>query len=343
MGEGRAIWTEGHCCPLRDASGVVAHLAIGTDVAASWDADGGGVPEPRTVDFTYGPLLDASARPDGVVALVIDASDQARSESAERAATAAAGSAARFAAVLDALPDAAAVYDHDWRYTYLNPAAHAVHRELFQLLGLDPAGGSAPGHIAWEVFPFLVGTQFEVESRRAVAEQRVTEYVEYAAARGQWFETRIVPTATGIVSFNRGVTVQRAVQQQREQLLEAERIAAERLQRLQRLTALLDKATTTTEIAGHLEGDGSRDPLRPCWSSTSAVDLSLAVAADLAVPPPALTPNPESAMLTIGVILLVLWFIGFMIARKVLGALIHLVLIVAIALVAWHYLGPMPR
>ena len=48
-------------------------------------------------------------------------------------------------------------------------------------------------------------------------------------------------------------------------------------------------------------------------------------------------------MLTIGIILLVLWILGFMIMRKVLGALIHLVLIVAIALIAWHYIGPMLR
>jgi len=46
-------------------------------------------------------------------------------------------------------------------------------------------------------------------------------------------------------------------------------------------------------------------------------------------------------MLTIGIVLLVIWFLGFMIMRKVLGALIHLVLIVAIALLVWHYVGPM--
>ncbi|MBA3670967.1 MAG: hypothetical protein H0W68_02950 [Gemmatimonadaceae bacterium] len=46
-------------------------------------------------------------------------------------------------------------------------------------------------------------------------------------------------------------------------------------------------------------------------------------------------------MLTAGIVLIVLWFLGFMLLRKVLGAVIHLVLIVAIAVIAWHYLGPM--
>ena len=46
-------------------------------------------------------------------------------------------------------------------------------------------------------------------------------------------------------------------------------------------------------------------------------------------------------MLTIGIILLVIWLLGFMIMRKVLGAVIHLVLVVAVAMIAWHYVGPM--
>ena len=61
------------------------------------------------------------------------------------------------------------------------------------------------------------------------------------------------------------------------------------------------------------------------------------------VPPPTRFPSNVPAMLTIGIVLLVIWFLGFMIMRKVLGALIHLVLIVAIALLVWHYVGPMLR
>lgn len=44
-------------------------------------------------------------------------------------------------------------------------------------------------------------------------------------------------------------------------------------------------------------------------------------------------------MLMIGVVLIVVWFLGFMILRKVVGAFIHLVLIVAIIAIAWHFFG----
>lgn len=46
-------------------------------------------------------------------------------------------------------------------------------------------------------------------------------------------------------------------------------------------------------------------------------------------------------MLTIGVILLAVWLIGFLLLRKVLGAVIHLVLLIAVAVIIWHFVGPM--
>ncbi len=48
-------------------------------------------------------------------------------------------------------------------------------------------------------------------------------------------------------------------------------------------------------------------------------------------------------MLTIGVVLFVVWLVGFMILRKVVGALIHIVLIVAIIAIAWHFFGSAVR
>jgi len=48
-------------------------------------------------------------------------------------------------------------------------------------------------------------------------------------------------------------------------------------------------------------------------------------------------------ILTVGVVLLVVWLIAFMLLRKVLGGIIHLVLIIAICAIAWHFIGPMVR
>jgi hypothetical protein len=41
----------------------------------------------------------------------------------------------------------------------------------------------------------------------------------------------------------------------------------------------------------------------------------------------------------IGVVLLVLWLLGFLLFKKVVGGLIHLLLIIAIIAIAVHFLG----
>jgi hypothetical protein len=42
--------------------------------------------------------------------------------------------------------------------------------------------------------------------------------------------------------------------------------------------------------------------------------------------------------LTIGVILLVLWLLGFFLLKKTVGALIHIVLVIAVIVLAIHFL-----
>ena len=43
--------------------------------------------------------------------------------------------------------------------------------------------------------------------------------------------------------------------------------------------------------------------------------------------------------LTAGVVLLVLWLLGFLVFKKVLGGLIHIVLIIAVIALVLHFLG----
>ena len=44
-------------------------------------------------------------------------------------------------------------------------------------------------------------------------------------------------------------------------------------------------------------------------------------------------------LLIIGCVLLVLWLLGFVLLKKTVGALIHIVLIIAIIAIAIHFLG----
>ena len=43
--------------------------------------------------------------------------------------------------------------------------------------------------------------------------------------------------------------------------------------------------------------------------------------------------------LTVGVVLIVVWLLGFVVLKKVLGGLIHIVLIIALIVIVLHFLG----
>ena len=43
--------------------------------------------------------------------------------------------------------------------------------------------------------------------------------------------------------------------------------------------------------------------------------------------------------LTIGVVLLVIWLLGFLLMKKAVGGLIHILLIIALIAILYHFLG----
>ncbi len=110
---------------------------------------------------------------------------------------------ARVTEVLEGLPDAVSVFDREWRWTFLNPAASAV----LAAMGRDP--DTLIGLVIWEELPELLGTVFESETRRAMDSNTVTFYEEFLPSLGRWFENRIVPSSIGVTTFTRDVTAQR--------------------------------------------------------------------------------------------------------------------------------------
>jgi PAS domain S-box-containing protein len=109
----------------------------------------------------------------------------------------------RVAAVLDSLTDPTSAFDHEWRWTYVNPAA----AELLRSIGKDPE--ALIGHLVWEEAPELLGTRFYSEAIRAQADQQLVEFEDYFARLDRWYETRVVPTEDGFVAHFRDVTARR--------------------------------------------------------------------------------------------------------------------------------------
>lgn len=124
--------------------------------------------------------------------------------------------------LLESIGDAFMAFDRDWRFTYVNDQSEKVmNRTREDLLG----------RVFWDEFPAAVGSTFEREYRRAVAEQVRVTFEEFYPPLNLWVEVRAYPSAHGGLSvFYQDVTERKALEEGRERLAARERNIAAQLQ-----------------------------------------------------------------------------------------------------------------
>jgi PAS domain S-box-containing protein len=91
--------------------------------------------------------------------------------------------------VLESIADGFIAVDSDWRAVYFNLRAS-------ELLRVEHDG--VVGHILWERFPELLGTDAEKRLRRAVASGRAVDYEMLSPMVQRWFAVRVRAMAGGL-------------------------------------------------------------------------------------------------------------------------------------------------
>jgi PAS domain S-box-containing protein len=142
----------------------------------------------------------------------------------------------KLAMVLGTINDQLVMLDREWRYTYVNDRAlEATGRRLDELLG----------RILWDLYPGLLGTEFERAARTALAEQRPAHVEFYYAPRSNWLECRFYPSRDGIALLVNDVAGQRRTENELAKRV-AEQSAlyvfTDRLQRAPALEQVCDAA-----------------------------------------------------------------------------------------------------
>jgi PAS domain S-box-containing protein len=145
------------------------------------------------------------------------------SRTAEQSRDAAESARLRLERVLENLPDAANVFDSEWRWRYVNPSG----ARILAASGIDAS--QVTGKVLWDLMPRLRGTRFERETQRAVREAKVIEYEEYSAELDAWMENSIVPVSGGVMTFTRDITRRKREQQGAQLLSDASRVLASTL------------------------------------------------------------------------------------------------------------------
>jgi PAS domain S-box-containing protein len=138
----------------------------------------------------------------------------------ERAQRALEQSRNELSAVLENSPDGFQLFDHDWRFVYVNPVAERINgRPRSELLG----------QVLWDAFPEAALQPITEPLRRAMATREPQAYESFYAPFGRWFGIVAFPHPTGLAMFVRDVTEQHdqfdRVVRSEYSLMRAQRIA----------------------------------------------------------------------------------------------------------------------
>ena len=124
----------------------------------------------------------------------------------------------RIESVLNGVTDVHILFDHEFRYVYVNDAAlRTIHRQRDETLG----------RTLWELFPDLVGTELDRQCRRVMAERVPLAFDFHYPTLDVWWASRVSPTPGGLSVFATDITERKRVEEQLKQSEERFRQMAE--------------------------------------------------------------------------------------------------------------------
>ncbi len=106
--------------------------------------------------------------------------------------------------IFESISDIIVVLDTSWRFLYLNrPALETARKSRDDLLG----------QIVWEKFPGILGTEVELQCRRAMAEQQPVHFETAKLILRRWYAMHAYPSADGLTVYCRDITDRRRAEE----------------------------------------------------------------------------------------------------------------------------------
>ncbi len=106
--------------------------------------------------------------------------------------------------ILTSITDGFFALDRDWRFTYLNPQAEPLLKQQRDAL---------LGQVLWDVFPEMVGSQFDRMYRQVLASHQAVSFEEYYPPLTTWFEVHVYPSDDGLAIYFRDISERHQAEQ----------------------------------------------------------------------------------------------------------------------------------
>ena len=160
--------------------------------------------------------------------------EQSSSELAQRAIEA--EDTERFTrGILESIADPFVVQDAEWKFRFVNDRAERIIRSSGHVSAADLIG-----RVVWDVYPELVGTDFEREMRRSARDRVPVTFEAYYPQTGTWSQMFCYPLPDGGLATQwKDVTAKKRAEEAADYLARASEVLAESL----------DYETTLTKLA----------------------------------------------------------------------------------------------
>jgi PAS domain S-box-containing protein len=133
----------------------------------------------------------------------------------------------RLRTVLAGIRDHFVVLDRDWKFSFVSDS-------WCTLTGL--AREQVAGRTVWELFPAVIGTEWEATARRVMATRQPASLDYWYEPYGAWWDLRMAPAPDGAISqLTVDITERRRAEVERAQLLDSERAARAEAERATRI------------------------------------------------------------------------------------------------------------
>ena len=148
----------------------------------------------------------------------------------------------RIAGILECTSDAVCTLDANWGVTYFNKRAS-------DLAGL--VSSEVLGRELWTLWPEVMGTRFEEEYRRVMAERVTVHFEEWFAPKKRWVEVNACPYGVGMAIFFRDVTERKQQQSERDRLIAELQVALADVKTLSGLLPFCAKCMNVRDDRGY--------------------------------------------------------------------------------------------